>query len=88
MKSLLYNVILLLLLTYSYAAPLESQTVKTVDPDPELTGGYFEGDMEIEVTRNGLIAERKKWPNGVVYYKIDEVFGKKKIINLIFSLTI
>lgn len=51
MKSLLYNVILLLFLTYSYAAPLESQTVKTVDPDPELTGGYFEGDMEIEVTR-------------------------------------
>lgn len=81
MESLLYNVILLLLLTYSYAAPLESQTVKTVDPDPELTGGYFEGDMEIEITRNGLLAERKRWPNGVVYYKIDEIFGKNKKTN-------
>lgn len=75
MKCWIYYGLFLLLLTHSYAAPVETE----IEEDHELIGGFFQGDMEIELTRNGEIAESKRWPNGIVHYKIDEVFGKRNI---------
>ena len=78
MKRLISMSILALLLANCYAAPLDSQSAEEFEEDHELIGGYFQGDMEIEMTRNGEIAESKRWPNGLVPYKIDEVFGTQK----------
>lgn len=67
--------VLALVIVHALAAPVE-ETWNEPEEDHELIGGFFQGDMEIELTRNGEIAESKRWPNGVVHYKIDEVFGK------------
>ncbi|KAH8293077.1 hypothetical protein KR044_000939 [Drosophila immigrans] len=45
------------------------------ETDPELTAGYFQGDMEVEFLRNGELAPTRHWPNATVYYKIEEEFG-------------
>lgn len=66
----------------AYAAPLDTQNSDDFEEDHELIGGFFQGDMEVEMTRNGEIAESKRWPNGVVPYKIDEIFGKESIFAL------
>ncbi|XP_053959228.1 seminal metalloprotease 1-like [Anastrepha ludens] len=55
------------------AAPLSS----TIDEDPELTAGYFEGDIVLSPSqyndmRNGLRSETRRWPNNTVYYKFHE----------------
>ncbi|XP_060644802.1 seminal metalloprotease 1-like [Drosophila nasuta] len=43
-----------------------------VEVDPELTGGYFEGDMMFSpLARNGLRSETYHWPNGIVSYYIN-----------------
>lgn len=44
--------------------------------DPELTGGYFEGDMVLSNDRNGLINSAARWPDKTVYFKIDDAIGK------------
>ncbi|KAH8267485.1 hypothetical protein KR018_007252 [Drosophila ironensis] len=44
------------------------------ETDPELTAGYFQGDMEVEYTRNGELSETRRWPNASVPYKISEDF--------------
>lgn len=46
------------------------------ETDPELIGGYFEGDMILNEGRNGLIDETFRWPNGIVYYYINSDFGE------------
>ncbi|ALC39801.1 CG7631 [Drosophila busckii] len=64
----LFGLALLSLLSLGvWAAPLDLE-------DPELTAGYFQGDMDIEFTRNGEIASTRHWPNATVPYKIDEEF--------------
>ncbi|XP_053959335.1 seminal metalloprotease 1-like [Anastrepha ludens] len=56
--------------------------------DPEEAAGMFEGDMMLSPGqermlesgiqgRNGLIDETKRWPNGVVYYKVVGDFDVK-----------
>lgn len=58
-------------------------------PDPEESAGLFEGDMilsdsQVSVLgagggiqgRNGLIQETRRWPDGIVYYKITGDFGE------------
>lgn len=66
--------VLLSVLSASLAVPLRS----TVDEDPELIAGYFEGDIVLEPTqRNGLRNGTRRWPDNIVYYKFnEEYFGK------------
>lgn len=54
------------------SAPHNMQREET---DPELTAGYFQGDMDVDFLRNGEIAPTRHWPNATVYYKIDKDFG-------------
>lgn len=48
------------------------------DMDPELTAGYFEGDMVLptDSNRNGLRDTIYRWPDNTVYYKFFTKFGK------------
>ncbi|XP_065355365.1 seminal metalloprotease 1-like [Calliphora vicina] len=86
MKSHLYLAILLLFLAHSaHNAPVESQP-EDLEEDHELIGGFFQGDMEIEMTRNGEIAESKRWPNGTVHYKIDEVFDNDRTLYILKAM--
>ncbi|XP_068140017.1 seminal metalloprotease 1-like [Drosophila tropicalis] len=69
--------------------------------DPEEAGGFFEGDMQLTPEqelarkggfiqgRNGLIDEKKRWPDNVVIYKISDDFDlshKQAILNGIATL--
>lgn len=67
------------LLSHYWANALPTSSVDLEEEDPELTGGYFEGDMDIDLTRNGVINITRRWPNNTVYYQIDTVFGKLTI---------
>lgn len=58
----------------TWAAPPSNRLVEEVDP--ELTAGYFQGDMEVQFERNGELSPTLHWPNATVYYKIDKEFGK------------
>lgn len=51
------------------------------DADPEEIGGYFEGDMEIDLAKNGFANAARHWPFGKVFYKFDAAFGNT--INLL-----
>lgn len=45
--------------------------------DPELTAGYFQGDMKMRIDgRNGLINPLEHWPNKIVYFNVSESFGE------------
>jgi len=44
--------------------------------DPELTAGYYEGDMVMDLNRNGLITTAKRWPNNTVYYTLSKEFDE------------
>lgn len=45
--------------------------------DPELTAGYFQGDMKMDITgRNGLKDNKLYWPSKVVYFNVSENFGE------------
>ncbi|KAH8377961.1 hypothetical protein KR093_008124 [Drosophila rubida] len=57
-------------------APLNMPREET---DPELTAGYFQGDMEVEFLRNGELAPTRHWPNATVYYKIEEEFDDQHV---------
>uniref|UniRef100_A0A6P4EJI5 Metalloendopeptidase n=1 Tax=Drosophila rhopaloa TaxID=1041015 RepID=A0A6P4EJI5_DRORH len=52
-------------------APFSTQYEET---DPELTAGYFQGDMDVDFTRNGELSETRRWPNATVPYRISEEF--------------
>ncbi|XP_034667859.1 seminal metalloprotease 1-like [Drosophila subobscura] len=47
----------------AFGAPYSHSSEET---DPELAAGYFEGDLEVELGRNGLLKETRSWPNGIV----------------------
>lgn len=74
MRITLCFLLLVCLCLGTLAAPLINRLLE--EPDPELTAGYFQGDMEIDFERNGELSETVHWPNATVYYKIDEEFGK------------
>lgn len=55
--------------------------------DPEETGGFFEGDIELTEdqqqelfqptqSRNGIRSEKYRWPKKTVLYKISSEFGE------------
>ncbi|CAG2065086.1 unnamed protein product [Timema podura] len=47
--------------------------------NPEELGEYLEGDILFpeSISRNGLRAERSRWPGGVVYYTLSPYFTDK-----------
>lgn len=50
-----------------------------IETDPELTAGYVEGDMVLDISsRNGLRKEVYRWPNNTVHYKFFTQFGKQE----------
>ncbi|XP_017067072.2 seminal metalloprotease 1 [Drosophila eugracilis] len=54
-----------------FPAPFSTHYEET---DPELTAGYFQGDMDVDFTRNGHLSETRRWPNATVPYRISEEF--------------
>uniref|UniRef100_A0A1I8N0Y7 Metalloendopeptidase n=1 Tax=Musca domestica TaxID=7370 RepID=A0A1I8N0Y7_MUSDO len=59
------------ILGFVFALPL----VTREETDPELTAGYVEGDMILEVnSRNGMRKEVYRWPNNTLYYKFHTQF--------------
>lgn len=64
-------------------APLKADEYEAIDP--ELAGDYFQGDMDVELTRNGELAVTRHWPNATVYYKIDEQFSRFRNCCMRFS---
>ncbi|BFF94844.1 seminal metalloprotease 1-like [Drosophila madeirensis] len=58
------------------AAPFSNFSGET---DPELTAGYFQGDMEVDFERNGQLSETRRWPNATVPYRIDEDFDAPQV---------
>jgi len=71
---MIFNVALtLVLLALSQAAPLQNR----IETDPELTAGFFEGDIILDNARNGHRNNSFHWPNNLVYYRIaDGYFGE------------
>ncbi|XP_037936499.1 seminal metalloprotease 1-like [Teleopsis dalmanni] len=53
-----------------------SSTQQRIETDPELTAGYFEGDIVLNKDRNGIIKETMHWPNGIVYYNFGDVIDE------------
>ncbi|KAH8233970.1 hypothetical protein KR032_008406 [Drosophila birchii] len=54
-----------------FSAPLDPSNE---DQDPELTPGYFEGDIILDTDRSGLLKPARLWPNGIVPYNISDQF--------------
>ncbi|EDX05149.1 seminal metalloprotease 1 [Drosophila simulans] len=54
-----------------FPAPFNTHYEET---DPELTAGYFQGDMDVDYARNGQLSETRRWPNATVPYRISEEF--------------
>ncbi|KAK7113773.1 hatching enzyme 1.2-like [Littorina saxatilis] len=52
---------------------IEVEELETVE-DPEVTEGYFEGDIELPKFRNAIRNLNSRWPNGIVYYRISSAF--------------
>ncbi|KAM7352147.1 seminal metalloprotease 1-like [Cochliomyia hominivorax] len=69
-------ILLALLLVNCYGAPVED----VEEEDPELIGGDFEGDILLDDSRNGLKDEERRWPGGIVYYKIGDEYDHKNYI--------
>ncbi|XP_065358316.1 seminal metalloprotease 1-like [Calliphora vicina] len=66
-----FFLLLVLYMARCLAGPVE---IERVEDDPELTSGFYEGDMEVDFTRNGAVDTAKRWPNGVVRFKIQPGF--------------
>ncbi|XP_017050621.2 seminal metalloprotease 1 [Drosophila ficusphila] len=58
--------------------------------DPELIGGYFQGDIVEPIrSRNGIANPQRNWPNGVVYYHIEEnAFGVRHYAEILRAFSI
>ncbi|TMW47783.1 hypothetical protein DOY81_007121 [Sarcophaga bullata] len=54
-----------------------------VEEDPELTDGFFEGDMDIDLTRNVIINTAKRWPNKIVRYKFGSGFDVDHVLHVL-----
>merc|ERR1712121_243185 len=52
---------------------IEVEDVYTLD-DPEVTEGYYEGDIELPKFRNAIRNPNGKWPSGIVYYRLSTAF--------------
>ncbi|XP_065355369.1 zinc metalloproteinase nas-15-like [Calliphora vicina] len=72
MKQYLNFVLLYFLVANCDAVPVNNAEMEK--EDPELTAGFFEGDMVLDLTRNGVKNPLRTWPLAIVRYKIDSVF--------------
>ncbi|KAL8560588.1 hypothetical protein ACOMHN_065092 [Nucella lapillus] len=52
---------------------IEVDEIEVVD-NPEVTEGYFEGDIELPRLRNAIRNTDYKWPGGIVHYHISSAF--------------
>ncbi|XP_052852405.1 seminal metalloprotease 1 [Drosophila gunungcola] len=69
MKTWALILVIPLLASCCLAAPATQQRIET---DPELTAGYFEGDIVLGPDgRNGMRNESFRWPDRTVYYYIN-----------------
>ncbi|XP_016977284.1 seminal metalloprotease 1 [Drosophila rhopaloa] len=69
MKTCAFTLVTLFLASCCLAAPATQQRIET---DPELTAGYFEGDIVLGPEgRNGIRNESLRWPDRIVYYYIN-----------------
>ncbi|KAH8341368.1 hypothetical protein KR059_004234 [Drosophila kikkawai] len=68
-----------------FPAPLDTPYE---EQDPELTGGYFEGDMDVVLGRNGLLPPARRWPNATVTYKISQEFDPPQVANIELAMKI
>lgn len=70
----------ILLLAFAFLEGLSAAPaagVTRVETDPELTAGYFEGDIVLDAQgRNGLINQTYRWPDNTVYYFINSNIGE------------
>lgn len=66
-----------LLLNNCWSFPLETESYDWKE-DPELTGDYFQGDIILDLNRNGAISEAKRWSDNTVLYKMSPDIGKLK----------
>ncbi|XP_065355366.1 seminal metalloprotease 1-like [Calliphora vicina] len=78
-------ILVALFLAHCQTVPVE---LEKSERDPELIGGFFEGDMDIDIKRNGLIDPTKRWPNGVVRYRIDQAFNVNRSIYILKAMQI
>ncbi|XP_017038532.1 seminal metalloprotease 1-like [Drosophila kikkawai] len=58
------------------------------EQDPELTAGYFEGDMDVVLGRNGLLPPTRRWPNAKVPYRISEEFDPLQVAHIELAMKI
>lgn len=63
--------ILISIIGQIHGAPLASEN--------DVNEDYLLEDMVFEVLRNGVVAPARRWPNGIVYYRISDEFGKQRI---------
>ncbi|KAH8374281.1 hypothetical protein KR200_000724 [Drosophila serrata] len=66
-------------------APLDTPNK---DQDPELTAGYFEGDMDVILGRNGQVSPATRWPNATVPYRISEEFESNQMAHIELAMKI
>lgn len=73
--------VFLAILAVAHAFP-----TNTWEEDPELSGGFFQGDLDLNEEqqqqlsspidgRNGLTNLNRRWPNNTVYFKVTEELG-------------
>ncbi|XP_011193914.2 seminal metalloprotease 1-like [Zeugodacus cucurbitae] len=53
------------------------------EDDPELTAGYFEGDIVLDASPRNGVRTGSRWPDAIVYYKFMDGFFDKKQIDFI-----
>ncbi|XP_037827723.1 seminal metalloprotease 1-like [Lucilia sericata] len=85
MKKCIILIVWGLLLAHCQAVPVETERV---EDDPELKAGLFEGDMDLGNSRNGLLDTTKRWPNGIVRYRIDPVFDIEHSLHILKGMQI
>ncbi|KAL5279609.1 hypothetical protein ACFFRR_003910 [Megaselia abdita] len=81
-------------LVFALIAALQCFPTSIEEVDHELSGGFFEGDMELSDEekkflfsgRNGIADEKKRWPNATVYFKITEEFDDAHYNQIITGL--
>lgn len=67
----------MVLFVFALAKGLSAAPAVREESDPELTAGYFQGDIILsQHERNGMIDETYRWPDRTVYYFINSYIGE------------
>ncbi|XP_064535365.1 seminal metalloprotease 1-like [Drosophila montana] len=65
-----------------------SWTAFAVPINPDISLGLYQGDMAVGFKRNGLLSPDEHWPNGEVFYKIDEQFKPVQVDHIKLAMQI